>query len=86
MPGDFAKKTLKKYGVNAHLFEGESRPSSLKQRYKSENKTLIRINHLQDSSINIKLQDKVFKKFEKLISQMDALIFSDFSMAFYPPD
>ena len=63
---------------------GESRPSSLKQRYKSENKTLIRINHLQDSSINIKLQDKVFKKFEKLISQMDALIFSDFNYGFLP--
>ena len=49
---DFAIKctkdglTLDKYGVDASLFEDDNRPTSLKQRYKSENKTLIRIKNI----------------------------------------
>lgn len=82
--GRFANKELKKYGVDAHLFEENDRSTSVKQRYKSQNKTLIRINRLQDLSINIKLQDKVIKLFEKLLLNQDAVIFSDFNYGFLP--
>lgn len=78
-PGKYAKQVLTKYGVNSFLFEDENRQTSVKQRYKSENKTLIRINHLQELSINIKLQDKIIKQFRKIIKDVDAVIFSDFS-------
>ncbi len=78
-PGEYVKQMLIKYGVNSFLFEDENRQTSVKQRYKSENKTLIRINQLEELSINIKLQDKIIKKFQKLIKDVDAVIFSDFS-------
>ena len=82
--GVFAKNTLLKNGVEAHLFEEDERPTSLKQRYKNQNKTLIRINHLQELSINIKLQDKIISKFVKLMKNQDAIIFSDFNYGFLP--
>ena len=83
-PGKFARKSLLKYGVDAHLFEEHHRPTSLKQRYKNQNKTLIRINNLQELSINIKLQDKVIKKFISLLKNIDGIIFSDFNYGFLP--
>ena len=82
--GKFAKKTLHKYGVDAHLFEENDRSTSIKQRYKTQNKTLIRINKLQDLSISVKLQDEVIKLFEKLLHNQDAVIFSDFNYGFLP--
>ena len=82
--GEFAKNILNKYGVETYLFEDENRPTSLKKRYKNASKTLIRINQLQDLSVNIKLQDKIFKQFQKLIKNIDGIIFSDFNYGFLP--
>lgn len=83
-PGEFAKQILVKYGVNTELFEDDNRPTSLKQRYKYANKTLIRINHLQNLSISIKLQNKIISKFKKIIKDVDALILSDFNYGLLP--
>ena len=46
------------------IYEDENRPTSLKKRYKNASKTLIRINQLQDLSVNIKLQDKILNNFK----------------------
>lgn len=82
--GKFCKNTLKKHGVNSFLLEQDDRSTSIKQKYKSQNKTLIRINKLQDASISVKVQNKILSLFKQLIKNTDAIIFSDFNYGLLP--
>ena len=47
----FAADVLKEYGVDHHLLPEESRPTTLKQRYRAANKTLLRVSHLRQHEI-----------------------------------
>lgn len=81
---DFAIKELEKAGVNTYLIEDDSRPTTLKQRFRSKGKTLLRVSHLHQNAINIKLQDQVFEQVESVINQCNLLIFSDFNYGCLP--
>ena len=81
---EFAKNELEKAGVNSYLIEDDSRPTTLKQRYRSKGKTLLRVSHLHQNAINIKLQDQVFEQVESVINQCNLLIFSDFNYGCLP--
>ena len=58
---DYAKNAFKKSGVNAHLIVDESRPTTIKQKFRSKGKSLLRVNHLHQDAINSSLQDKIIK-------------------------
>jgi len=81
---EFARDMLKNYGVNTFAFSDDDRPTTLKKRYRSEGKTLLRVSHLVQSSINLKLQDLMFDQFMSAIDEYDLIVFSDFNYGCLP--
>jgi len=80
----FAQDKLSEYGVETHLIKDESRPTTLKQRYRAQNQTLLRVSHLHHDSIDNNLQKTVLEKIEKIISDCNLLVFSDFNYGCLP--
>lgn len=80
----FIEEKLGTAGVKAHLFKDESRPTILKQRYRSSGKTLLRVNHLRQHPISRELQKKIFSSLQDLIPHQDLIIFSDFNYGCLP--
>lgn len=80
----FALKTLKEYGVNTYLTTDKSRPTTLKQRFRAENKTLLRVSHLRHHDISKELSKKILQKLTRIIKNTDLLIFSDFNYGCLP--
>ena len=80
----FAFKNLTDYQVNLSLFSDESRPTTLKQRYRCKGKTLLRVSHLHQGTIDLVIQNKIINKIKTLIEDCDLLIFSDFNYGCLP--
>lgn len=81
---DFAKKKLKEYKVESKILLDLSRKTSLKQRYRSQGKTLMRVSHLNQNSIQNYIQQKLFNTFKKRIKSYDLVVFSDFNYGCLP--
>ncbi len=81
---NFAAKELKRMNVNASLLEDEARRTTVKERYRSHGKTLLRVSHLHQSAISIELQEKIIERVKRSIPNIDLLIFSDFNYGFLP--
>ena len=81
---DYAQNALKKAGVNAHLIVDESRPTTIKQRFRSKGKSLLRVSHLHQDAINKTLQEKIIKIIDPVIQDIDVLVFSDFNYGCLP--
>ena len=77
---------LDEYGVKANLVIDDSRPSTLKQRYRVGNKTLLRVSHLRQHKINKALQSKMRDHVFSALDDSDLLIFSDFNYGALPQD
>lgn len=82
--GEFARKNLKKYGVNTFLCRDESRPTTLKQRFKTSNKTLLRVNHLRQHPVAKALQKEMADAIRQHLDDTDLVIFSDFNYGAMP--
>ena len=82
--GKYAAKKLDEFGVRTKLLYDETRPTTLKQRYRSKGKSLLRVSHLHEGAISKELQDKIYKKISAEISNLDILIFSDFNYGCLP--
>lgn len=82
--GGFAKATLDAFGVNSILIVDESRPTTLKQRFRAENKSLLRVSHLRQSSISLSHQIELIEQAKIIIQNSDLLIFSDFNYGCLP--
>ena len=83
---DFVKNKLDEYGVTSELFFDESRSTTLKQRFRAGNKTLLRVSHLRQHKISKDLQKIIFDKFMNIIDKLDLLIFADFNYGLLPQD
>ena len=81
---EFAKEKLNNFKVNSHFFNDENRPTTLKQRFRSGGKTLLRVSHLRQLDINKEIINKVLKKIVDLIPRTDLVIFSDFNYGCLP--
>lgn len=80
----FAKQTLKSCGVNHHIFTDNSRPTTLKQRYRAEGKTLLRVSHLRQHDVSADLSQSMFESIEKVLAESQLIIFSDFNYGCLP--
>ena len=80
----FAEKKLMEAGVHAHLLLDDSRPTTLKQRFRSKGKSLLRVSHLHQGAISAAHQTQVLKELEQLMDEIDLLVFSDFNYGFLP--
>jgi len=81
---EYAKNKLIIYGVNFHLEIDNNRPTTLKQRYRCENKTMLRVSHLHQNAISIELQDNIYNYLLKIIDKINVLVFSDFNYGCLP--
>ena len=81
---EFALEGLNALRVNAKLFVDESRPTTLKQRYRSKGKSLLRVSYLHQDGISLALQKNVLAELEQVLENVDLLVFSDFNYGCLP--
>ncbi len=77
--GQFAKEKLQTYGVHESLLIDDNRPTTHKEKYRSNNKSLLRVSKLYQGTISKKLSEELVSKIEKQIKDFDLIIFSDFN-------
>ena len=75
----FARKKLEEYEVETSFYEDESRPTTLKQRFRAKGKTLLRVNHLRQHDITRSLMTEIAEEIKSRLAKTKLLIFSDFS-------
>lgn len=81
---DYALEGLAAAGVEAQLLVDDSRPTTLKQRYRSKGKSLLRVSHLHQSAISATLQTQLTIAMEQALEGADLLVFSDFNYGCLP--
>lgn len=62
-----------------------SRPTTLKQRYRSGTQTLLKISHLTQDFLDSDKEIELIEKFTGVADEIDVLIFSDFSYGVLSP-
>jgi rfaE bifunctional protein kinase chain/domain len=80
----FAQQKLEHYGVDTYLVKDESRPTTLKQRYRVRDKTLLRVSHLRRHEINYELVSRILVDIDQALESADLVIFSDFNYGCLP--
>ena len=81
---DFALEGLAAAGVNARLLVDDSRPTTLKQRFRSKGKSLLRVSHLHQGAISVALQQQMLSELEQAMVGADLLVLSDFNYGCLP--
>ena len=81
---NFAEKTLSTQGVHSNIIIDHNRITTLKKRFRNKNKTLLKVSHLKQNSINDKIIDILISKIEKELESSNLLIFSDFNYGVLP--
>lgn len=84
--GRYIAAKLDSYGVGAALIKDESRPTTVKQRYRASNKTLLRVSHLRQHKVTRALQRQMLDRVEAAVAHADLLIFSDFNYGTLPQE
>ncbi len=80
----YVAERLETYGVSARLLQDNSRPTTLKQRYRAGNKTLLRVSHLRQHKIGRALQRLALDRVHDALGGADLVIFSDFNYGALP--
>lgn len=73
------EKQMSLHGVDSYIYQDESRPTTVKRRYRTQNKTLLRVNEYRSHTLASHIQQQLIADFENNISDYDLVIFSDFS-------
>jgi len=81
---EFGLQELAKANVDASIIEDSSRPTTVKERYRSHGKTLLRVSHLHQSAVSIDFQARIIEQVNHRIASVDLLIFSDFNYGVLP--
>ncbi len=81
---DFCASELASLNVSAYLLEDISRPTTLKERYRSHGKTLLRVSHLHQTAVSLDLQNQIIERVKEQIKELDLLILSDFNYGVLP--
>ncbi|MBM3513319.1 MAG: adenylyltransferase/cytidyltransferase family protein [Alphaproteobacteria bacterium] len=82
--GEDAARRLSDLRVQTGLIRDESRPTTLKQRFRAQDKTLLRVSHLRQHEISRALQDKMIEMLDAAMTSANLLIFSDFNYGCLP--
>lgn len=72
-------------GIRTHLLIDPDRPTTIKQRFRAQNKTLLRVNRMSQQHIGREHQDQMMRVVDEVLPESDLLIFSDFSYGALPP-
>ncbi|MGZ5929377.1 MAG: PfkB family carbohydrate kinase [Rhizomicrobium sp.] len=81
---DTAEERLHTHRVRSMILKDESRPTTLKQRFRTANKTLLRVSHLKQHGIDVDLQREMLQSVRDALSKTDLVVFSDFNYGCLP--
>lgn len=81
---EIVENKFKEYNINGFVYKDTTRPTTLKQRFRANGKTLLRVNHLKQHHINKDIQEEILKELENTIKSKDLIVFSDFSYGCLP--
>lgn len=81
---DLARQDLEKQGIALDFFTDPTRPTTRKQRYRAQGKTLLRVNHLRQHAISPEVMGKMLRDIERQLPKTDVLLFSDFNYGCLP--
>jgi len=81
---EYAKNKLSEYGVKFYLEIDDNRPTTLKQRYRCSNKTMLKVSHLHQNAISIEIQERIYSYLLEIIDKINLLVFSDFNYGCLP--
>jgi len=82
--GAYASQELRRLGVRAHLVSDDSRPTTVKQRFRAQDKTLLRVSHLSQRSVDPHIQSELMKSASRAMVDANVLVFSDFNYGVLP--
>ena len=86
--GEFARTDLVEWGVRATLVVDPDRPTTVKERYRANGATLLRVNRLSRLSVSDRIQQQFRTDFEDWKSGVDgersAVLFADFNYGCLP--
>lgn len=80
----FAGERLQHYGVQSEFLVDESRPTTLKQRFRANGKTLLRVSHLRQHDISLELVEALLTLVVPAIDDAQLVVFSDFNYGCLP--
>ncbi|MCY7296202.1 PfkB family carbohydrate kinase [Alteromonas sp. a30] len=83
---DWLETKMSGHGVNTYIYQDDSRPTTVKRRYRTQNKTLLRVNEFRSHSLPSTLQAQLLKDFAANIHRYDLVVFSDFSYGLLTSD
>lgn len=75
----YVQDGLDKLGIDVSLCTDTTRPTTLKQRFRAKEKTLLRVNHLKQHGISKDIETTILNKIQDSIADIDLILFSDFS-------
>jgi len=75
----YIKNKFKEYKLRNKVFTDNSRQTTVKQRFKVENNTMLRVSKLNTHSINKSIESRIKKYIESKIDKIDLIILSDFN-------
>lgn len=76
---ELVEKTLLQENIGVNIFSDSTRPTTLKQRFRANNKTLLRVNHLKQHDISIEYEKQIEDILNNSLDELDLIILSDFS-------
>ena len=82
---DFVHSHAADSGVQYHLFEDNTRPTTVKQRFIAAGKKLLRVSYLEERPISEEMGDALVRAFEERVESLNLVIFSDFSYGVNSP-
>jgi rfaE bifunctional protein kinase chain/domain len=80
----YAQQCLSQRNVRFDFLADGSRPTTLKQRFRAGNKTLLRVSHLRQHDIDANLIETMYDKVIEGLEGANVLIFSDFNYGCLP--
>ena len=82
--GNYARGELDRLGVDAKLLVDETRPTTLKQRFRADGKTLLRVSHLHQGAVAAVAQEELLRRFSSVVPDCQLVVFSDFNYGCLP--
>ena len=77
--GEWSATQAKEYAIEMIALVDSTRPTTLKQRFRSGSQTLLKLTHLRQENISSDLEVKLLETFKSKMSNFNLIIFSDFS-------
>ena len=81
-----AERQMTNHGVLTVLLHDDTRPTTLKQRFRASGKTLLRVSNLLQHKISQELSNQLLAQVDHRLSETDLIVLSDFNYGCLPDE